>query len=53
MSEYGDGQADFFEWQLYVPEELYVLGLRHGLEPLVTVASPERPAMQLVLERTA
>jgi SAM-dependent methyltransferase len=51
--DYGDGHVDVFEWQLYVPEELYALGLRHGLSPLLTVASPELPAMQLVLERTA
>jgi SAM-dependent methyltransferase len=50
--DYGDGEVDVFEWQLYVPEELYALGVHHGLEPLVTVASPDLPAMQLVLERT-
>jgi SAM-dependent methyltransferase len=51
--EYGNGQVDVFEWQPYVPEELYALGLRHGLSPLLSVASPERAMMQLVLERTS
>ncbi|MBA2384410.1 MAG: class I SAM-dependent methyltransferase [Actinobacteria bacterium] len=49
--DYGDGERDVFEWQLYLPEELHALGLRQGLEPLLTVSSPERPAMQLVLAR--
>jgi SAM-dependent methyltransferase len=51
--DYGDGHVDVFEWQLYVPEELYALGRGHGLSPLLTVAAPELPAMQLVLERTS
>jgi SAM-dependent methyltransferase len=51
--DYGDGNVDVFEWQLYLPEELYALGERHGLSPLLAVASPDLPAMQLVLERTA
>jgi SAM-dependent methyltransferase len=51
--DYGDGNVDVFDWQLYVPEELYALGERHGLSPLLTVAARELPTMQLVLERTA
>jgi SAM-dependent methyltransferase len=51
--DYGDCHVDVFEWQLYVPEELYTVGQRHGLTPLLTVAAPELPTMQLVLERTA
>ena len=51
--DYGDGQVDVFEWQLYVPEELYALGLCHGFSPLLTVASPELATMQLVFERTS
>ena len=46
-----DGEFDVFEWQLYLPEELHALALRHGLSPLLTIASPDAPAMQLVFER--
>ncbi len=51
--DYGDGQVDIFEWQLYLPEELEELGRRCGLQPLVREASPEEPSMRLVLERAA
>lgn len=49
--DYGDGAVDVFEWQLYTPEELEELAARHGLVPVETLAAPERPSMQLVLQR--
>jgi SAM-dependent methyltransferase len=49
--DYGDGVLDVFEWQLYAPEELEALAARHGLAPLVRVASPTEPTMRLLLER--
>jgi len=48
---YGDGHVDTFEWQLYVPDELVALGVAHGLSPILTAASPDRAAMQIVLAR--
>lgn len=49
--EYGDGTHDRFEWQLYGAAELEHLAHSHGLVAVETVASPERPSMQLVLQR--
>jgi SAM-dependent methyltransferase len=51
--DYGDGEVDVFEWQLYLPEELEELGGRFGLRPFVREAPPEEPSMRLVLERAA
>ena len=50
--EYGDGEVDVFEWQLYLPDELEELGGRFDLRPLVREAPPDEPSMRLVLERT-
>ena len=51
--DYGDGDRDVFEWQLYAPEELESLAARLGLGPVVRLASPTEPRMRLVLERDA
>lgn len=51
--DYGDGQVDRFEWQLYRPDELEALACDLGLRSVLTVASGDVPAMQLVLERDA
>ena len=48
--DYGDGQVDVFDWQLYLPEELEELGFRHGLTPVLRHASEADPHMQLVLQ---
>lgn len=49
--DYGDGEVDLFEWQLYAPQELAKLALGNGLRTVETIASPLAPSMQLVLER--
>jgi hypothetical protein len=49
--DYGDGHVDVFEWQLYTDGELGQLAARHGLTPVERAAAPERPSMQLVLQR--
>ena len=53
------GFTEEFEWELYTPAEFAILALRAGLRPLGSfadfdesiAASPDRPRMQLVLER--
>jgi SAM-dependent methyltransferase len=50
---YGDGHVDRFEWQLYHPEELELLGAAHGLVPVLRIAPNDVSAMQLVLQRDA
>ncbi len=50
---YGDGHVDSFEWQLYHPEELELLGAAHGLVPVLRIAPNDVSAMQLVLQRDA
>ena len=45
------GLPEVFEWQLYSPDELAGLGAAIGLRPRTVVASPDTPAMQLVLQR--
>lgn len=49
--DYGDGEIDVYEWQLYTPLELEELGAEHGLAPVVRVASDDDPGMRLVLQR--
>jgi SAM-dependent methyltransferase len=49
--DYGDGQVDVHEWQLYLPEELVALGAGHGLEPVLVESGPDEPTMRLVLQR--
>ena len=49
--DYGDGQVDVHEWQLYLPEELVRLGAREGLEPVLVEAPSDEPALRLVLRR--
>jgi SAM-dependent methyltransferase len=49
--DYGDGQVEVFEWQLYLPEELEELGRRYGLAPLLREAAPDEPSMRLVFEQ--
>jgi len=49
--DYGDGQVDVHEWQLYEPEELLELGAAYGLVQILIEASPDEPAMRLVFER--
>jgi len=51
--DYGDGEVDTFEWQLYRPEELEELAGRHGLALVLTSAADDTPSMQLVFERIA
>ncbi len=57
---YGDGTAsDVFDWQLYRPDELVALAEGQGFRCLLvctdfdehTAATPDKPRMQLVLER--
>jgi len=57
--DYGDGDRDLLEWQLYTPEELIAESAACGLRSLLECAdfdeaippSGEHPRMQLVLER--
>jgi hypothetical protein len=51
--DYGDGSTDCFEWQLYGPAELERIAAAYGFVAVETIASPERPSMQLVLQRDA
>lgn len=48
--DYGDGQVDAFEWQLYTPQELEQLAARSALRPVERLATPEEPSMRLVLQ---
>ena len=48
--DYGDGQIDVFEWQLYLPHDLEALGAAHGLTPVARVKD-DGPSMGLVLQR--
>ena len=49
--DYGGGELDVYEWQLYTPEELEALGARHGLTSILNIASPDVPTMRLLLQR--
>ena len=57
--DYGDGDRDLLEWQLYTPEELIAESAACGLRSLLECADfdeaipprGEHPRMQLVLER--
>ena len=48
---YADGHVVVFEWQVFEADEPVALGAEEGLAPVRTVASPDRSAMQVVLER--
>lgn len=48
--DYGDGETDVFEWQLYTAGELEELAARWGLRPVVRHASEDEPTMRLVLQ---
>lgn len=48
--DYGGGEADVFEWQLYTAPELEELAARYGLRPVERHAPGDEPAMRLVLQ---
>lgn len=48
--DFGDGQVDVFDWQLYTAAELEALAARFTFRAVERSASADEPSMQLVLQ---